>query len=533
MIFKRKILNNRILKRQKISEATLIIAIITLTSKIVGYIREALIAKYFGATAVTDAFDIAIIVPSLVFGLIAAGGLQNLIIPVYTEKKKQDPDKAKILVNQLSFAVSVLLVVIMILIVAFPGFFVKIFAYGFKEDRFKLAQQFIRILVFLGFFNVFAGLFTGILHSEKQFLVPSVVYVAGNMLIPVSIVLLAKYIGIYSWAIGEIAFALFVFTILFSFLRLRWGFFRKFDLGRIDWTEISTFAKVVLPITFISGLGFINQIVDKTIASSLVVGSVAILHWAQLVYFLPVGLISTSLNTAVYPTLSHYAVDSNSAGYLDTFEKALFILLFVMLPIMVLYIVLSKPIVTILFQRGAFTSQTSAITANVVSFYSLGMVAYSINDLLTKVFYSFKDTKTPLVRSIVTVGLNITGNIILSRYMGPSGIALSTAIASAVGMIMYSLTLKRRHYVTGLSLRALLIEITKLALSCIPVALLSYFLLPKILTGSFFSSVLRFVGVAILAASSYIAVAGILKSRGFRIVKDYAAFFTSRLSKKR
>jgi len=519
---KDKIKNSRIIRSQKISEATVIIIIITLISKIIGFIREALIANYFGATAQTDAFDIALIIPSMVFGLIAAGGLQSIIIPVYTEKKKIDKAKAVVLVNQISLITSILLIFLSLLIFAFPELFIKLFAYGFQEDRLLLASKFVRILILLGFFNVFTGFFTGVLQSEKQFLLPAVTAVIGNSLIPLSLILLTKKLGIFSWAIGEIAFALFAFTVLFSFLRFRWGFFKKLDTKNIDWQELRHFGLILLPVIFISGLNFVNQIVDKTIASTLSIGSVAVLHWAQLVYILPVGLISTSLNTAVYPTLSHLAAEKDYQGYTDMFKKTISILAFVMIPIAAIFIVLSAPIVKLLFQRGAFTQQAAELTSISVTCYSLGIFFYSANDLLTRIFYSYKDTKVPLYRSLFTVALNIVGNIILSRFFGAPGIAVSTSIATTTGFFLYTSTLKKKNYIKGLSYRDTAKEIMKVVLASVPVALLSYFTLPYIMSGDgFFITLGRFILIITLSVIVYLMVSLALKLEGIKIISPY------------
>lgn len=526
MRLKKKIIESRILRKQKISEATVIIAIITLTSKLIGYLREALVANYFGATAQTDAFDIALIIPSLVFGLIGAGGLQNLIIPIYTEKKKSSQENAKILVNQISFVTSILLILLTILIILFPEFFIKIFAYGFKADRLYLASRFVRLLVFLGFFNIFTGLFTGILQSERQFLLPSVVAVVGNSLIPLSLIFLTKRFGIYSWAIGEISFALFSFSILFFFLKLKWGFFKRFSLRTINWVELGHFGKIILPVMFISGLNFINQIVDKTIASSLAVGSVAILHWAQLVYILPVGLISTSLNTAVYPTLAHLATENDSKGYTEMFKKAISLLAFIMIPISIIFIILSQPIIRMLFERGAFTTQASRNTATAVTCYSLGIFSYSASDLLTRIFYSFKDTRTPLNRSLITVSINIAGNIILSRFFGPPGIALSTAISTTIGTFLYTFTLKRKNYIKGLSYRATVKEVMKVIIASVPVILISFFMLSYInLAEGFFAILGRFLISVLASAIAYLLASIALKLEGINILKPYVVSF--------
>ena len=209
-----KIRHSRILKKQSVTEATLIIIVITFLSKIVGYAREVLVANYFGATAQTDAFLIAMLVPAMILGLIA-GGLQVVIIPIYTERKKQDPQKARIFVNQVFFVTVLFLSVISIIMFIFPAFFIKAVAYGFKGDRLILAVYFMRFLVIFGFFNVLVGFLTGLYHAEKQFLYPAILGLIGNSLIPLSLFFLHSSLGMNSWTVGELAISSFLFFSLY------------------------------------------------------------------------------------------------------------------------------------------------------------------------------------------------------------------------------------------------------------------------------------------------------------------------------
>jgi putative peptidoglycan lipid II flippase len=528
-----RVKNSRILRMQRISEATLIIASLTLISKLIGYLREALAANYFGASAEMDAFVIAMLIPTMVFGLIAAGGLQTIIIPIYIEKKKIDPEKARIFVNQIFFIASVLLIILSVLLFTFPEFFIKLVAYGFKGDRLVMAARFTRYLIALGFFSIFTGFLTGLFQTEKQFLYPALIMLAGNMLIPLSLVLLHNKIGINSYTIGQIIASGLTFFGLFLFMFFRRWFFKKYSLGSIDWLEIKRFGKLLVPIIFVSGLGFINQIVDKTISSSLTTGSIAILNWAQLVYLLPVGLLSTSLSTAIYPTFSTFAVEKNFSDYAKTFKKTIAILAYIMIPITFIFVFLSEPIVRILFQHGAFTSVDTKATAFTVSMYSLGLFIYSSNDIMTRIFFSFKDTKTPLYRSLVMVGLNITGNLILSRILGTAGIALSTSISSSIGFLMYANMLKRRNYIKGLSFRNILKEIFKVLIASVSVIILAYFLKPYVMNASGFLAIIgRFLVALVPILACYIFIGYILKLEGFKTLSVYAGNFVKKMRKR-
>ena len=169
----------RILRRQSVSEAAIILVVITFLSKIIGYLRTVLVAYYFGATAQVDAFVVAMLIPSMVLGIIA-GGLQTAIIPVYTEKRHEDVHRAKVFVNQIFAMNLIVLAAISVLMFLFPTTFVKIVAYGFKGQRLTLASYFMRFLIVYGFLNVFLGFFRGIFQAEKQFLFPCLLYTSPS-----------------------------------------------------------------------------------------------------------------------------------------------------------------------------------------------------------------------------------------------------------------------------------------------------------------------------------------------------------------
>jgi len=524
-----KIRHSHILKRQSVTEATLIIIVITFLSKIIGYAREVLVANYFGATAQTDAFLIAMLVPAMILGLVA-GGLQVVIIPIYTEHKRKDPQNARIFINQIFFITVLFLSVISIVMFIFPAFFIKAVAYGFKGDRLSLAVYFMRFLVIFGFFNVLVGFLTGLYQAEKQFLYPATLGLIGNSFIPLSLFLLHSPLGINSWTVGELAFSSFLFFGLFIVLFFRRNFFRALQLNSIDWSAMRHFGALLLPIIATSGIGTINRIVDKTIASSLAAGSIAVLNFAQKVYLIPLGLFAVPLAIAVYPTFSSLATEKNHKGYAETFKQSMSFMIYVIIPISVIFITLSQPIVRILFQHGAFDVNATTVTAFAVSMYSLGLFALAANGLLVRGFFSFQDTKTPLYLSIIVVTINIIGNLTLSRILGAGGIALATAIAATTGLFLYAYALRKKQYIKELRYLPILKEGIKIIAISLFIGFLSISLKPYInASPNFIISVVRFTLVLLLLTAVYIPLTYLFKSYGYSIFISRLKGFISRL----
>jgi len=255
----------RILRKQTITEAAIITSIIAFLSKIVGYIREMLTAKYFGTSPQVDAFEVALIIPNMVLGLFASGAQAINCKTLF--RKKEEGNSGKLLVNQIFLIYSVVLMIITALLILFSPVFVKIVASGFSGERLEYASTFVKMLAIFGYLNVMTGFFTGVFQAEKQFLYPALAGLIANSVIPITLILLTPSIGIYSKVLGQDLFGFVYFSMLFSFLYFRWKFFRTYDVKNIDWVMLKEFISLMMPAMIVSGLSVLYQIIDKTIAS--------------------------------------------------------------------------------------------------------------------------------------------------------------------------------------------------------------------------------------------------------------------------
>ena len=521
MKFFKRLANSRILRWQTVSESALILTVITFLSKIIGYLRTVLVAYYFGTSAQVDAFVVAMLIPSLVFGIIA-GGLQTVIIPVYAEEKQKSLQKAKIFVNQIFLINVIILLLFSFIMFLFPTVFVKMVAYGFKGTRLSQAAYFMRFLIIFGFFNVLAGLFIGLLQSEKQFLFPAVTLLIGNSLIPLSLFLFAKRIGINSWTVGEISFGTFIFSVMFLFLYYKKQFFRSFEIFHINWKEIWHFFMLFFPIILTSGVIALYQVVDKIVASSLSVGSVAALNFAQLIYGAPISFLISPIVISVYPSFSDFVAKKEIKQYTKMFQDAFSILMFIIIPISFIFIVYSKPIVRILYQHGAFTRSSTSLTAFAVSMYSIGLFTISVNGLFRRVFFSFKDTKTPLYITIFVVIFNVAGDVLLSKVWGVGGIGLATALATILGFFLYTIMVRKRRFI-NIPYRPLIKEGLKIVSASTIILIIALFLRNYIdYSPNFIILFVRFTIVIVALTIIYLISAYLLKSAGLNIFVRYS-----------
>lgn len=525
-----------ILKKQTVSQAALLIACALFLSKFIGFARDILVAKYFGATGTTDAFMVALMIPITILGLFATG-LNTLIIPVYIEKKAADREAARRFANSVFLVAALFFILLTVLVVLFAPALVKVIAYGFKGERLDLAVTLTRYLALAGIFTVLTGLLTGILQAEKQFLAPAMAGLAGNTIIVISLFFLTGGLGINSWTVGQIAGTAMTFSLLFILLSGRYGFFRAFDLRGIDWNEISRFGYLLVPLVTASGVGLINTVVNKAIASGLDAGSISAISFASRVWGLPVSLLAAPIATAIFPTFSELAVsDAGRAEYSAKLTKALGVSWFFLIPSSVFMFFLSTPIVRMLFERGAFTPAATSLTSSVVRMYALGLFAQVASPILGKVFYSFKNTVTPLLISLATVALNIILNIVLARLLGAPGIALATTIVMVLNFLIYSIFL--RKYVPVLT-GALGAESLKLVLASAPIALVCLLSRP-LFSGAgaaslrgFASLLLRLGAVGLTGAAVFLLGCLLLKPRSFSFAGSHLNGLAGKFLKKR
>ncbi len=513
-----------VLKKQTITQAALIIAIITFISKFFGFFREVLVAKYFGATGQTDAFLVALIIPGLLLGLFSSG-FGTLLIPIYLEKKSQSQEKAKLFVNSTFMVWGLLFIFLSLLTFIFAPILVHIVAYGFKGESFNLATKLTRYLIISGIFTVFTGMFTGIFQAEKSFLLPIFISFVGNVALVLSLFFLHQYLGIHSWTLGQLLYTGIPFFSLFLILYWRLKLFHSLNYRQINWAEVNNFIFLLIPLVISSGLSVINQIIDKTIASSLDAGSISSLNFATRIWQIPLTLLAVPIATAVFPSFSELALNGASRKEYETrLNRTLSYMFYLTIPSMVFLFFLSTPVVKLFFERGVFDTQATKLTSFVLKMYILGLFAHAISPILARAFYSFKNTRAPLIISAICISLNIILNILLSKLLGAAGVALATSITMAISIILYSHFLRR--YLNTFNTE-LLSDIFKTILASLPICIICYFSLPLLKNVSavsisgFISLTIRITSVGILSTIPFFILSSLFRLEPYAFLKSY------------
>jgi len=305
----------------------------------------------------------------------------------------------------------------------------------------------------------------------------------------------------------------------------RQRFFHSLSYHQIDWAEIKQFSILLLPLVISGSLSVLNQIVDKTIASGLDAGSIAALNFATRVWQIPITLMAVPIATAVFPSFSEMAINGTSRKeFEEKLNRTLGYMFYLTIPATVFLFFLAEPVVRLFFERGAFDSKATMLTSLVLKMYVLGLFAHAISPVLARVFYSFKNTVTPLIISLICVCLNIILNIALSNIMGAAGIALATSIVMATNILLYSLFLRKEISVFPGRFKLVPVKVFICSLS---IGLICYMSLPY-LTGissstlsGFTTLLLRIALTGILSLISFLVLSRWFRLEPHDFIKNY------------
>ncbi|HRR42144.1 MAG TPA: murein biosynthesis integral membrane protein MurJ [Syntrophales bacterium] len=431
----------------KVVKAAGVVGLATGLSRVFGYIRDMVVAHFFGAGMATDAFFVAFRIPNLLRRLLAEGSLTVSFVPVFMEYLKRKSREDALELANVSFTLlSIILVVISVAGVLLSPLIVTIMAPGFMKtpDKYALTVFLTRLMFPYIFFISLVALCMGILNSLRHFAAPALSPVVLNISMIAAALTLRPFFPepITALAVGVIIGGILQLALQFPFL-LKLGVRLKPDF-RFNHPGVRKVGLLMLPAVFGAAVYQINIFISTLIASFLPGGSVSYLYYADRVVELPLGIFGIAIGTASLPSLSAQVARGEIEAMKKTLTFSLRLILFIAIPAMIALVALREPIISVLFQRGEFDAQSTALTAQALFYYSLGLWAFSGIRVVVSAFYSFQDTKTPVYVGIVALVVNTVFSIILMFPLKHGGLALATSIATAVNMITLSVILKRR-----------------------------------------------------------------------------------------
>jgi putative peptidoglycan lipid II flippase len=424
-------------ENSQVIKAAGVVGAATLLSRILGYIRDAVIAWYFGAGHSTDAFIAAFRIPNLLRKLFGEGAISNAFIPVLTDYLTKDgKQEALRLARSALFVLSILLVVLSLSGIALSPLIVKGIAPGFLDSpgKISLTITLTRIMFPYIFFLGLVALCMGVLNVFGHFAAPALAPVLLNLAMICSVIFICPYLSrpIVGLAIGVILGGVLQLSLQLPFM-VRKGLILR-EKGNIFHPGLKKIGRLMPPIIFGGAVYQINILIDGLLGSLLKEGSVSYLYFADRLVQFPLGVFAVAAATAVLPSLSRQAAINDLAALKDTFSYAVRLIVFFTIPSMVGLIILREPIVVLLFQRGQFSSLATQLTAQALLYYAIGLGAFSAVKIVAATFFALKDSRTPMIMAMISVAANIILGIILMGPMAHGGLALATSLASILNL---------------------------------------------------------------------------------------------------
>jgi len=502
-------------ERAQVVEAAGVIGVATLLSRILGFVRDMVLARLFGAGAAADAFFVAYRIPNLLRELFAEGSMSAAFIPVFSEylTKRTKRDAWELASAAFTTLLTILTGVCLLGILAAP-WIVSLIAPGFSgnAERQALTVLLTRIMFPYLLFIGLAALAMGVLNSVRSFAAPAFSPVLFNIAIIASAFLLAPLFAepILAVAVGVVigGFAQFLSqmpALQKAGLLFGWRFnFAHEGVRRIGWLMAP--ALIGLSVTQI------NILVSTILASYFPGGPTYLFYGMRLIHF-PLGIFGVALATALLPSLATQAAKGELDALRGTLGFGLRLIFFVIFPAMVGLILLRIPIVHLFFEHGRFTAVDTQGTAAAVLAYAVGLWAFAGVRIVVSAFYSLQDTRTPVKVAAAALSANVALSLFLMGPLRHAGLALATSVSAVLNMVMLVILLDRRlgpfdwDAIARSHLRVLLAAVP-IAVTCVWIAGLRVWTLPEAWVAK---TVMLIVGIG-LSAAGYVTVHAVLRS---------------------
>ena len=482
----------------------------TLVSRVLGFLRDILIAAVLGAGAGADVFFVAFKLPNLFRRLFAEGAFSMAFVPMFAGRVESEGIRDAKIFAEAAFSVLfwVLLVFVVVVQIAMPLVMLG-FAPGFVGDpgKFSLAVELTRITFPYLLFISLVSLMAGVLNSLGRFAAAAATPILLNLCLIGAILGLAPYMPsaghALAWGVAGAGVVQFVWLYVACG---RQGVWLKLPRPRLE-PDVRDLMKRMAPVAVGAGIYQINLVIDTVIASLLPTGSISYLFYADRVNQLPLGVLGVAVGTALLPMLSRQVRGGDGLGALHSQNRALEISLLLTLPAAAALMVIADPVIRVLFERGAFGVAETAATAAALGVYAAGLPAYVMVKALAPGFFGREDTATPVKISVLCLFVNLILNLIL---MGPYlhvGIAAATVVSSWLNAGLLAYVLHRRgHLVID---RRLSIRLPGMIAASAGMAAALYFALPLLAPGLAGATADRVLALAILVGGGMV-VFGVL-----------------------
>ncbi len=422
-------------------------------SRILGFVRDMVIARYFGAGMGADAFFVAFKIPNFFRRLFAEGAFSQAFVPVLAEAKEKGGHAAvKHLVDALSFRLGGILLVVTAFGVFGSSIWMMVFAPGFMDEpeKFALASDMLAITFPYLLLISLVAFSSAIMNTYNQFAVPAFTPVFLNLVLITFAIWVSPLLDIPIMALAWGVLVAGVVQLLFHLPFLyRLGLLpsptRKSDPG------VGEVKRLMIPALFGVSVAQINLLLDTVLASFLITGSVSWLYYSDRLMEFPLGVFGVALATVVLPGLSKKAANENWKGFRQDLDSALRLVLIIGLPATLGLLLLAEPLITTLFYYGEFTARDVSMSGMSLMAYSFGLLGFILVKILAPAFYARKEMKTPVKVAIIALVTNMVLNLILIGPFAHVGLAAATTISAFVNAGLLYWYLRKQNVFAPLS----------------------------------------------------------------------------------
>ncbi len=420
------------------------IMIITLMGKVLGLFRDQLLAWNYGVGVEANAFTSASRIPRIFFDAVFASAVSSSFIPVFNEYlQKNGKKRAFDFSNNFVSLVIVVTFIMTVFGICAAPFLQGVFAGGFTGETAKLCEELLRILFPMLIFTGVAFSYVGVLQSLDEFTIPAAMSVVSNGIIIAYYLIFGTRFGVKGLALAFL-FGWFMQMAIQIPPLYKKGYRFKFFIDLKD-EGLKKVGTLMLPVMVSTWIQPINIAINGRYASGLLNGSgSSIVDYANNLYTIIVSVFVLSIANVIFPKLSKQTANNQEKEYGETVNSTMKVLFFLLIPMMFGLIALSTPIVRLIYEWKEFDSNATLLTGNALAFFSIGMLAFGIQTILSRAFYALQDGKTPLITGIVSIVVNVVFCQILVGKMNISGLAFASSLSSIISAILLIIPMRKR-----------------------------------------------------------------------------------------
>lgn len=494
----------------------------TLLAKVMGMYRDVLFAALYGTGAEAVAYSTASRIPLLFFDIALGSAISSSFIPVFNEflqkgKKEEAAEFSNSFLNIIFLFTSALCALGILL----RGVIINLLGSGLADPVKELAEQLVVIMFPSMVFTALAYSLTGVLQSYGSFNAPAAISLASNGIMVGYLLIAGDKFGIHGVSAAMlVAWSFQLIVLLPSLVKQKYRY-RPFINLKNPGLKKALF--LALPILVSSWVQPINAMVNMFLASFLNGGqAVSALDYANKLYIIFVGVLTYAVSNLIFPSISRLAADGNKKEeFVSVVKTAVGCVLFVLLPIMLIFLAERVEIVRFVYERGAFGAEQTALTATALLWYSFGMLGYGMQEMLNKAFYAEQNGKTPMRVSVVGICVNVALSFLFVRGfgLGIAGLPMAASVAANFIAVVLAVLLNRKYPVFD---RGFFVNLGKLLISGALMLITIYFVrTPLAFSDGFFGRLLSLVIPAGVGFFVYLIAAFLLRADEMKLAKQF------------